>query len=932
MADNFGLKIGIEGEKAFKQALVEINSSMRVLGSEMKMVESSFDSQDKSVEALTARNAVLDKSIDNQKKKISTLQDALKNATDSFGENDRRTKNWTIQLNNAQAELNKLEREVNQNNESLKKSKDGFDSAKDKVSKFGDEVEKSSKKSKEASISFEGLGTAFKAVAATIAVASAAVSAAAISAGKALVKMTVEGSEYADTVLTESAVTGIATDKLQEYMYAAELVDVSVETLTNSMAKNIKSMKSAADGSKTFVDAYDRLGVSVIDSNGEFRDSDTVYWEIIDSLSMLENETERDALAMSLLGKSAQELNPLITAGASTMRELGLEAKKAGFIVSDQMLNAYGALDDQLQYLNSGAKAAKNALGTILLPLLTNLAGEGVDLLGEFTNGVLNANGDLSKVGEVIGEILPKALNGIMQYFPTILSLIGTVLKSIGKAILDNLPAIVKAAGEIVSSLLSSLIGALPEISSAAGQIIGLLSSALIDNLPLLMDSLVFIVSSLVDKLGESLPTLLPAIAEVLSNIIKKIVDSLPQLIQGIIKVVRGLSDGIKDALHIILSAVLQGTKDILKSIIGSLPQLVGVILSLVKEVVKAVLGAVPDLIRLVGEILPLLNQEILNSIPEIINTISTIILVIVDMLPSIIDSLVKMIPFIIEGIITAVLEATPEIISAIFELVLAIVDSLPTIILTLVNAIPELIGGIIDALIKCIPMLIECGVELFTSLITNFPEIIQRIVQSIPLIIERVVNALESLFYKIVDAGKNIVTGLWEGIKSMADWLWDKVGDFFGGIVDGITNFLGIHSPSTLFAGIGENMGQGIGVGFVDSMRSVENEIKDAIPTDFDIEARTNIRNVATDSIQPNNPSNDYSKSVVSSGSTSGSIGDESREQVNLLREQNRILRQLLDKDISIVIGDEEIGRANTRYEKKRGLVVNEGGFSNAY
>ena len=85
---------------------------MKVLGSEMKMVESQFDSQDKSVESLTARNSALDKSIDSQKKKIDTLKDALKNSTESFGENDRRTKNWTIQLNNAQAQLNKLEREL----------------------------------------------------------------------------------------------------------------------------------------------------------------------------------------------------------------------------------------------------------------------------------------------------------------------------------------------------------------------------------------------------------------------------------------------------------------------------------------------------------------------------------------------------------------------------------------------------------------------------------------------------------------------------------------------------------------------------------------------------------------------------------------------------------------------------------------------------
>ena len=109
MADNFGLKIGVEGEKEFKKALSDINQTFKVLGSEMKLVSSEFDKQDKSVAAVAARNEVLNKAIDAQKDKIATLESALKNAADSFGENDRRTQNWAIQLNNAKAELNGMD-------------------------------------------------------------------------------------------------------------------------------------------------------------------------------------------------------------------------------------------------------------------------------------------------------------------------------------------------------------------------------------------------------------------------------------------------------------------------------------------------------------------------------------------------------------------------------------------------------------------------------------------------------------------------------------------------------------------------------------------------------------------------------------------------------------------------------------------------------
>lgn len=102
MADDFGLRIGVEGEKEFKKALAEINQSFKVLGSEMKLVSSQFDKNDSSVQALSARNTVLNKEIDAQRQKVETLRSALQNAAESFGENDRRTQNWQIQLNNAE--------------------------------------------------------------------------------------------------------------------------------------------------------------------------------------------------------------------------------------------------------------------------------------------------------------------------------------------------------------------------------------------------------------------------------------------------------------------------------------------------------------------------------------------------------------------------------------------------------------------------------------------------------------------------------------------------------------------------------------------------------------------------------------------------------------------------------------------------------------
>jgi len=700
---DIGLRLGIEGEKAFKQALADINQSFKILGSEMRLVESEFDKQDSSVAALTAKNEVLNKQIDEQKNKIATLQKALANAAESFGENDRRTQSWAIQLNNATADLNKMERELSNNEKTLSDVSGGMDDAAKETRDFNEAIDDAGKSADEAGGRFDKLGSVVKGIGAVMATAFAAVGAAAVSAGKALVDMSVNGAAYADEVLTTSTQTGIATDKLQEYMYAAELVDVSVDTLTKSMAKQIKSMKSAQDGSASFADAYKKLGITVTNADGTLRDSDTVYWETIEALGNMKNETERDAIAMTLLGKSAQELNPLIEAGAGKMAELGKQAQAAGYVINDKMLDAYGALDDQLQYLSVGATAAKNALGTVLLPILTDLAGDGVDLLGEFTNGVLAANGDIGKIADVVGEVLPKVLDMIMEYVPVIMNIIMEVVSSLGKTLIDNLPMLVETAGQIIFSILEGMISALPQITEGALQLILTLTQGLIENLPLIVEAALQMIVTLAKGIAEALPELVPSLVEAVVYICKTLVDNIDLIIQAAISLITGLAEGI-----------------------------------------------------------------------------------------------IKALPIIIE-------------------------------------ALPKIIDGIITALTGNIPLLIEAGFTLFTSLIKNLPAIIVAIIKAIPQIITSLVNGFGDYMGDIIGVGTQLIKGIWQGIKDAGAWLSDKISGFFDGIVGSIKSFFGIHSPSTLFAGLGENMALGIGVGFGDMMSKVSKDMRSAIPTSFD-------------------------------------------------------------------------------------------------
>jgi chromosome segregation ATPase len=141
-----GIRLGVQGEKEFRNALREINQSFKILQSEMNVVTSVFGKNEKSVQSLTARNTVLNKEIDLQKEKIAEIKLALDNAANSFGENDKRTKDWQIQLNNATAKLNDMERELGDNTKALEEAGKGMEDTGKEAEDLGKEMDETGKK------------------------------------------------------------------------------------------------------------------------------------------------------------------------------------------------------------------------------------------------------------------------------------------------------------------------------------------------------------------------------------------------------------------------------------------------------------------------------------------------------------------------------------------------------------------------------------------------------------------------------------------------------------------------------------------------------------------------------------------------------------------------------------------------------------------
>ena len=586
MATDIGPKIGLSGKSQFTKDLKDVNAQVKTLGTEMSKLSAEFEGQEKSEEALTAKSKLLNEQITKQKEKIDLLSKGLKESAEQYGENDAKTQRWQQQLNQAEAELFKMEHQLEQTNKDLHEEGEEADEA-------GKETEEAGEQAKKSEGGWKALGDTVAAVGAAMAAAMAAAGAAIIEAGKALTDFAVGGAEYADNLLTMSSVTGMTTEKLQELQYASELVDVSVDTITGSMKKNLQSMRKVQQGNEKLAGVYDQLGVSVLDANGNLRNDEDVYWDLINALGQVSDETERDALAMEVLGKSATDLNPLIEAGADTMKALSVQAHQAGYVLDEDTLEAFGEFDDQLHKLDVGATAAKNAMGTILLPILTNLAGEGVDLLGEFTNGILDANGDLSKMGEVVGKVLPQVLDLILQYVPELITLAGTLIASLATALTegDNLKQIMDAASTLFTTLLQSILDLLPTLLPVAVETILTLAKDLLDpeNVKKIIDTGITLLLTLIQGLTDTLPDLIPLAVDAIITLVDALTDpaNLLLLLDAALQLILALAGSIIDSLPRLAEKAPDIVMNLGEAIIKAAPKLLDAALQLILKLVE---------------------------------------------------------------------------------------------------------------------------------------------------------------------------------------------------------------------------------------------------------------------------------------------------------------------------------------------------------
>ena len=353
----------------FKKQLTELKKEMSDNKREQKELSKEIRDAQKEMKLINAEIKRTGQATDEQKKRLDEL-------TNSINTDKEALEKLKLQQAQIQGKINATNAAIEQQNKAFDEMKSSLEGAK---SAAGDFV---------------------KTLAGVTAAATAAVS--------GLFAFTSQAAQWADEVNTLSKTTGISTNELQKFMYATDLIDVSVETLSGALTKLTRNM---AEPSKAASEAFDTLKISTTDAIGALRDRQEVFYETIEALGKVANETERDALAMDIFGKSAQELNPLIKGGAQQLKELGDEAERAGLILSQETLDGLNQFNDKLDLLKSKGTAIKNLAAAEMTPAFDGLLEVADELLDDINE--MAKSGELKKLAKELGEGIKNAANAL---------------------------------------------------------------------------------------------------------------------------------------------------------------------------------------------------------------------------------------------------------------------------------------------------------------------------------------------------------------------------------------------------------------------------------------------------------------------------------------------------------------------------------------
>lgn len=593
MAGNIkGITIEFDGNTTkLNKALSDIKTKSNNVNSALKDVNNTLKFNPKNTELLAQKQTLLKEKIQLTKDRLEAFKQAQQ-SLDAQGVDKTSKEYMEVRRNIIQCES-----QVKTFNAELKKT----DAAASHIGQLGKKFQDTGEK-------ISGAGRTFAPVSKTAGVVSGALGATAYKAARA-----------ADDINTLSKVSGIGTKELQLYAASADLVDVSVEDMAKAQTKLKKNMFNAAKGTGDAAIAFEKLGVKVVGNDGHLRNQNDVFQETIKKLGSMKNETERDALAMQIFGKSATQLNPMIEDMGKTY-QLVTETMKKNKIkfVDQETLDQANAFNDQVDTMKFIAITAFQQIGSkiaaALLPAITKIQEGFSKVMGYISNMDGHVLAVITGIAGAIAAVAPVLLivGGLMSKFGKALSSLAQIAPgfsgALGKAFgfLKANPILLVVAALAALALMISKTGMSAE--QISGKVAGFVNSA-VNMINGIVSKMPEIINSLINGLITMLPALVHGAVTLYIGLVQALPKILPALIQGLIQLITMGIQTLPAMMPIVINAAILLFMEIVKAI----PAIAVALFQAMPQVLNAILVGLQPVIGIVGNIFTNAKNTILN-------------------------------------------------------------------------------------------------------------------------------------------------------------------------------------------------------------------------------------------------------------------------------------------------------------------------------
>lgn len=839
---SFGGSIKLTGESEYTRALKTITSNLTVMASEMKLVSSQFGSTDKSVQAVTSRNQVLNKQIEEGNKKISTYRNALADFEKQQTDNKKTIDSLKVSLEEETKKLNEMEKSTTASSSEIANQKQ-------KVADLSNELARSEAQYDKNNQTINRYKTQLNLSEAEV--------------NRLTSELDKNKAELNDNRSSYTKLTDTISDQ------KAKLNDLKVQygSIVLEQGKNSKESKALANEIKT-------LSGNIKDNETKLKESTKAVDQFTDAEKGAGSETLKlgDLIKANLTSEviiaGVKGLANAMKSVASGLVNIGKEAIK-NYADYEQLIGGVETLFKESADVVEGY--ANNAYKTAGLS-----ANEYMETVTSFSASLLQSlDGDTAKVAEVSNMAVTDMADNANK-MGTSMSMIQSAYQGFAKqnyTMLDNLKLGYGGTKTEMERLLADatkISGVKYDISSLNDvyQAIHVIQGELGITGTTAKEASTTISGSL-NSMKSAWQNLLTGIADdnadfegLIGNFVESIMTFADNIVPRIEIVMDGLVDLILGMADTLLPKVLDIAVNLVQNLVSGITNNIGTLMTTINQMINTMLNA---LIGMLPQILQAGIQVIVSLITGIAQALPTLI-------PQIVEAVVLMVETLIDNL--------DLIIDAGIQLIIGLADGLIKALPILIDKIPVIIDKLINAIVDNLPKILEMGITLIVKLAEGLIKAIPQLVSKIPQIITSLLNGIKNYFGKMLsiggdllgkvkegitkgisgmlDVGKNLVHGLWNGINNAKQWVLDKIKGFGKSILNGIKSFFGIHSPSTLFRDeIGSNLALGIGEGFEDEMNNVSDMMEDAIPKDFDVGVNTNYDGI-------NVENNSYSKDML--------------------------------------------------------------------